>query len=77
MSIEHHIESTSTAELEAMLNDSAELIAEIRAELASRETQKRELESMDTLIHDARPRLQEIRGFFALVLDELRERRSE
>ncbi|WP_438767059.1 hypothetical protein [Kushneria sp. TE3] len=77
MSIEHRIETTSTAELEAMLNDSAELIKEIRAELVTREAQKRELESVDTLIHEARPRLQEIRGFFALVLDELRERRSE
>ncbi|GHC32633.1 hypothetical protein GCM10010082_28900 [Kushneria pakistanensis] len=76
MSIEHRIETMSTAELRAMLNESADLIEEIRAELASREAQARELESMDILIHEARPKLQEIRGFFALVLDELRERRS-
>lgn len=77
MSIEHRIETTSTAELEAMLNDSAELIDAIRAELATREAQKREIESVDTLIHEARPRFQEIRGFFAMVLEELRERRSD
>ncbi|WP_456267518.1 hypothetical protein M1D97_09565 [Kushneria sp. AK178] len=77
MSIEHRIETTSTAELEAMLNESAELIEEIRAELATREAQRRELESVDTLIHEARPRLQEIRGFCALVLDELRERHRD
>ncbi|MFC0336080.1 hypothetical protein SAMN05421848_2776 [Kushneria avicenniae] len=77
MSIEYRIETTSTAELEAMLNDSAELIEAIKTELASRESQKRELESMDTLIHEARPKFQEIRSFFALVLEELRERRSD
>ncbi|WP_447895657.1 hypothetical protein [Vreelandella sp. GE22] len=77
MSFEQRLESTSTAELKAMLNDSAELIEEIRTELAAREDQHREIESVDTLIHEARPRLQEIRGFFALVLSELRERRGE
>ncbi|WP_447555974.1 hypothetical protein [Vreelandella sp. EE22] len=74
MSIEHSIHATPTAELKAMLNDSVEIIDEIRAELDAREAQTQELEKMDTLIVETRPKLQEIRGFFALVLDELRTR---
>ncbi|MBE0463049.1 MAG: hypothetical protein ACTIDY_10115 [Halomonadaceae bacterium] len=70
------IVSTSTAELKSMLDDSAELIEEIRDELAEREAQERELEPFDTLIEQARPKLDEIRGFFTLVLNELRERRN-
>lgn len=59
-----------------MLDDSAELIEEIRDELAEREAQERELEPFDALIEEARPKLDEIRGFFALVLNELRDRRK-
>ncbi|PRY61624.1 hypothetical protein B0H98_11124 [Vreelandella songnenensis] len=76
MSTEQSIHTTSTAELKAMLNDSVEIIDEIRAELDAREAQAQELEKMDSLIIEARPKLQEIRGFFALVLDELRTRRG-
>ena len=70
------LHTTSTAELKAMLNDSVEIIDEIRAELDAREAQTQELEKMDTLMVEAKPKLQEIRGFFALVLDELRTRRG-
>ncbi|MGP8290817.1 hypothetical protein ACT3OH_11210 [Vreelandella zhanjiangensis] len=76
MTTQHKIVSTSTAELKSMLDDSAELIEEIRDELAEREAQERELEPFDTLIEEARPKLDEIRGFFTLVLNELRDRRK-
>ena len=76
MTTQHKIVSTSTAELKSMLDDSAELIEEIRDELAEREAQERELEPFDTLIEEARPKLDEIRGFIALVLNELRDRRK-
>ncbi|MFG6667545.1 hypothetical protein ACGK9R_10590 [Halomonas sp. HNIBRBA4712] len=76
MSIEHSIHTTSTAELKAMLNDSMALIEEIRIELDTRDAQSREIEKLDTLMVEARPRLQEIRGFFALVLEELKARRG-
>lgn len=74
MSIERRIHTTSTAELKAMLNDSVAIIDEIKAELDAREAQAHELEKMDSLIVEARPKFQEIRGFFALVLDELKKR---
>lgn len=70
------IVSTSTTELKSMLDDSADLIEEIRDELANREAQERELEPFDTLIEEARPKLDEIRDFFTLVLNELRDRRK-
>lgn len=76
MTTPHKIVSTSTADLKSMLDDSAGLIAEIRDELAKREAQERELEPFDTLIEQARPKLDEIRGFFTLVLNELRDRRQ-
>ena len=76
MTTPYKIVSTSTAELKSMLDDSAELIEEIRDELAEREAQERELEPFDKLIEEARPKLDEIRGFFTLVLNELRDRRK-
>ncbi|RUR40908.1 hypothetical protein [Vreelandella populi] len=74
MTTHHKIISTSTAELKSMLDDSSELIEEIREEIAQREAQERELEPFDTLIEEARPKMDEIRNFFTLVLSELRHR---
>ncbi|MBE0404028.1 hypothetical protein CZ787_17845 [Halomonas citrativorans] len=74
MTNQHELVSTSTAELKAMLDDSSELIEEIREEIAQREAQERELEPFDTLIKEARPKMNEIRSFFTLVLNELRHR---
>lgn len=65
---------TPTSELEAMLRDSADMIDEIKAELAHREMQQGEIERLDELLAETRPKWSEIRSFFSQVLTELRSR---
>jgi uncharacterized protein YoxC len=73
---EERLSQTPTAELENLLDHSSEMIEAIRGELDQRTHQHDEIEKIDQLMQDARPKWAEIQSFFALVLKELRDKKD-
>jgi uncharacterized coiled-coil protein SlyX len=65
----------SIDELEAMINETDETIAEVRAELERRRAEKQHLaiDELEQRLAEAKPKWAEVRAFFQLVLQDLRK----
>lgn len=66
-----NLDAVPTEELARLIHDTSETLAAIRTEL-ERRRQTAEIDRLDELLAEARPKWADIKTFFELMLQELR-----
>ena len=75
MTTSNDLKHTSLDELQAMITDTDETIAEVRAELERRRAGQQHLaiDELEQRLAEAKPKWAEVKAFFELVLQDLRK----